>query len=110
MSQCDGSQGVLLGYMGPALANNSVTQNIIVSEATERSVSISLPAHFWGTLAEFLTNNHNMTGSRSHSFTRPTTLQAASPMARSALLSTAICTHTPPNKPLTAPISTLVTI
>lgn len=48
MSQCDGSQGVLLGYMGPALANNTVTQNIIVSEATERSVSISLPAHFLG--------------------------------------------------------------
>ena len=51
-----------------------------------------------------MTINHNLTGSRSHLFTRPTTLQAGSPMARVALLSTAICTHTPPNKPLTAPI------
>jgi len=40
---------VLLGYMGPALANNTVTQNIIVSEATERSVTISLLPHFLGT-------------------------------------------------------------
>lgn len=97
VSQCDGSQGVLLGYMGPALANNTVTQNIIVSEATERCVTIF--RSFLRALAELLTKTHNMTGSRLHSFTRLTTLLVALPTARAALLSTAICTHTSPIKP-----------
>ena len=33
---CDGSQGLLLGSMGPSLSNNTFTKNIVVSEAKER--------------------------------------------------------------------------